>query len=83
MNHPCFSGPDGGPCGVFVGPEKSWGPGNCRLCWLYATSPRHRAAWGGSPAKKDGRKGPCRYRGETLRDADGRARVREVVSGLG
>lgn len=81
MNHPCTSGADGKPCGVFAGPDKPWGPGNCNLCYLYATSPRHRAAWGGGDKAK--RTEPCRYKGDTLRDEADRARTREIVTASG
>lgn len=87
MPHPCISGPNGNPCGVYVGPDRPWGKGNCRLCYLYATSRKHRRAWD-KTASRNGtatatRTEPCRFKGETLRDADGRARTREVVTGYG
>lgn len=62
MNHPCISGEGGKPCGIFVGESKPWGPGNCRLCFLFATSEKHRKAWGGEPINTDISKWPTMAR---------------------
>jgi hypothetical protein len=40
-------------------------PGQCRICWNYAYSPRHKALWDASPSRPVN-KWACDYRGDEV-----------------
>jgi hypothetical protein len=47
-----------------------FGPGQCRLCWLYHNRPAYRALWDGMAPSNEmvSRHAPCRHRGAEQRE---------------